>query len=156
METAKDKEDLVRQIADLLSMGETVRYDLKTLSYGELNQMNLDEYSEYLKKEELPEDIEEELRDWEIDVVKYLRDVLDLPHLIEPPRHWEQFEWMADFANEQSSDRRYIRDVQSALDSRHPFGAFKDVMADYGLLDKWYHYREDCYKSFVKNELGIS
>lgn len=156
MDKAKDIEDFICQITDSLSIGETVRYDLETLSYGELDRMNVDEYREYLDMEELPEDIEEELYDWQIDLVKYMSDVLDLPNYIDPPRHREQFEWMADFANEQSSDQRYIRDVQRALGSRHPFGAFKDVMAHYGLLKDWYRYQKECYKSFVRNELGIS
>lgn len=88
--------------------------------------------------------------------MKYLRDALELPDLIEPPKHREQFGWMVDFANAQSSDRGYIRDVQRALDSRHPFSAFKNVMSYYGLLKDWYEYRDDCYKEYVRRELGIS
>lgn len=156
MDKANDIEDLVRQIAESLSIGERVRYDLKTLSYGNFNELNIEEYGEYLDMEELPDDIEDELHDWQLDYVRYLRDVMDLPDFIDPPRTGVQLEWMADFANEQSSDSRYIRNVQRALDSRHPFGAFKDVMADHGLLENWYRYREECYKDYVRRELGVS
>ena len=44
--------------------------------------------------DELPDNLEDELRDWEIEEVKYLRTVWDLPHEINPPRTWQQVEWM--------------------------------------------------------------
>lgn len=155
MDKAKDIDDFVQKLAETLSMGQTVRYDLDNLTYGELNQMNLDEYSEYLEMEELPDNLEDELHDWEIDLVGYLRWALDLPDEMDPPRTWKQLEWMVDFANEQSLGDRFARDVQRALDSRHPFGAFKDVMYDYGLIDDWYCYREGCYRTYVRHELGL-
>ena len=155
MNRAKDIDEFVREVADLLSIGESVRYDLDDLSYGNLNQMQMDEYWEYLEMEELPDNLEDELHDWEMDVVKYLRWTLGLPGRLAPPRTREQMEWMADFANERSLGDRFIRDVQRALDCRHPFGAFKDVMYDYGLINNWYSYREDCYRAYVRHELGI-
>ena len=106
--------------------------------------------------EDLLDNLYDELKDWEIDEMKYIREVLDLPDEIDPPRTWLQLEWMADFANEHSLGGRFIRDVQRALDSRHPFGAFKDVMYDYDLLDEWYCYRDDCYNAYVRHELGLS
>ena len=156
MDKAKDIDELVQRLAESLEIGERVRYDLDNLTYGDLNQMSLDEYSEYLDMEELPDNLEDELHDWEIDLVKYLRWALDLPHEIDPPMTWVQLEWMAEFANEQSLGDRFIRDVQRALDSRHPFGAFKDVMYDYGLIDDWYRYRDECYRTYVRHELGIT
>ena len=87
--------------------------------------------------------------------MKYIREVLELPDEIDPPRTWEQLEWMADFANEQSLDNRFIRDVQKSLECRHPFGASKDVMYDYDLLDEWYGYSEECYRAYVRHELGL-
>lgn len=155
MEQAKDIEEFVRMIAQGIEQGVCVRYDIETLAYGEVHQYQLDEYDEYVEMEELPDDLDEELHDWEIDLVKYLRDTLDLPDEIDPPRTREQFEWMADFANEQSVGGRFIRDVQRALDSRHPFGTYKDVMYDYGLIDNWYRYREECCRHYVRRELGL-
>lgn len=155
MDKAKDIDDFVQKLAETLSMGQTVRYDLDNLTYGELNQMNLDEYCEYMDMEELPDNLVDELHDWEIDLVKYLRWALDLPDAIDPPRTWQQLEWMADFANEQTLGDSFIRDVQRALDSRHPFGSFKDVMYDYGLINEWYRYRDDCYHVYVRHELDL-
>ncbi len=153
MDRAKNVEELVKEIADLLSIGERVSYNLNSLEFADLNQMNLDEYDEYLDMEELPEDIEEELQDWQIELVKYLRWALELPNVIDPPRTWEQLEWMADFANEQPTNSRFIRDVQRALDSRHPFSAFKNVMDYYNLLNEWYSYRDECYLDYVREEI---
>lgn len=155
MEKANDIEDLIRQIADWLSIGQTVMYDPKSLTYGDISPMNFADYGDYLDMDELPENIGDELVDWEVDLVKYLREVLMLPYEMQPPRHREQFEWMADFANEHSSDRRFIRDVQRALDGRHPFGAYKNVMAYYGLLNDWYVYRDERYREYVRRELTL-
>ena len=80
---------------------------------------------------------------------------MDLPDEIDPPRTWLQLEWMADFANEYSLGGRFIRDVQKSLDSRHPFGAFKDVIYDYGRIDNWYRYRDDCYRAYVRHKIGL-
>ena len=42
-------------------------------------------------------------------------------------------------------------------DSRHSFGAFKDVMYDYSLIvDDWYSYREGCYRAYVRHELDLA
>lgn len=155
MDKAKNIEEFVKLVADGLSIGCTVRYDLKSLSYGEVHQYQLDEYGEYLDMAELSEDIEEELRDWEIDEVKYLREIFDLPDEIEPPRTWKQIDWMVDFANERSKGPRFVKEVQRAIDSRHPFGAFKDVIADYGLLEDWYQYRDECYRDYVRSEIDL-
>lgn len=73
MYTAKNIEEFVKGIADELSLGCSVRYDLKTFSYGGVHQNQLYEYGDYLDMAELPDDIEDELQDWEIDHVKYLR-----------------------------------------------------------------------------------
>lgn len=142
MDKAKDIDEFVQRLAEPLSIGQCVRYDIDNLTYGEVHQMQMDEYWEYVEVDQLPDNLGDELKDWEIDEVKYIRDVMDLPDEIDPPRTWEQLGWMADFANEQSLGNRFIRDVQRALDCRHPFGAFKDVMYDHGLLDEWYSYRE--------------
>lgn len=155
MDKAKDIDEFVQRLTEPLSMGQTVRYDMDSLAYGEVHQMQMDEYWEYVDMDELPDNLEDELKDWEIDEVKYIRAVLDLPDEIDPPRTWAQLEWMADFANEQSLGNRFVRDTQRALDSRHPFGAFKDVMHDYGLIDDWYRYREDCYRAYVRHELNL-
>ncbi|MDE7419925.1 MAG: hypothetical protein K2N35_06930 [Muribaculaceae bacterium] len=155
MDKAKDIDEFVQKLAESLSMGQTVRYDMDNLTYGEVHQMQMDEYREYVDMEELPDNLEYELKDWEIEEVKYIKAVQDLPEEIDPPRTWEQLEWMSDFANEQSLGNRFIRDVQRALDCRHPFGAFKDVMYDYDLIDAWYRYRENCYCAYVRHELGL-
>lgn len=67
IDKANDIEDLIWQIADLLSIGNRVKYDLKNLYYGGLIETILDEYSDYFEMEELPEDIDQELLDWELE-----------------------------------------------------------------------------------------
>ena len=156
MDKAKDIDELVQRLAESLSIGQSVRFDMDNLTYGEVHQMQMDEYREYVEMDELTNNLEDGLRDWEIEEVKYLRTVWDLPHEINLPRTWQQVEWMVKFANEQTLGNRFNRDVQRALNCRHPFGTFKDVMYDYGLIDDWYRYRDDCYQNYVCHELGVS
>lgn len=155
MDKAKDVDEFVQKLAELLDMGQSVRYDLDNLAYGELREMESAVHNEYVEMDELPANLDDELKDWEIDEIKYLRAIWDLPDEIDPPRTWVQLEWMADFANDQILGNRFNRDVQRALDSRHPFGAFKDVMYDYGLIDDWYRYRDKCYCAYVRHELDL-
>lgn len=154
MEKAKNFDEFARGIADGIGMGCRVRYDSGSLQYGEMLQLHLDEYGDYVDMEELPENIGDELKDWEIDEVKYLRAILELPNEIEPPRSRTQFDWMVDFANAHSKGPRFVKDVQWAIDSRHPFSAFKNVMADYELLNDWYQYRDECCLDYVRQELS--
>lgn len=155
MEKAQNIEGLIKEIADGISIGCCVRYNPKSLEYGELYQPQLYEYGEYIDMKEFPDDVEDELQDWEIEEVMHLREICDLPYAINPPRTGEQIEWMVDFANDRSSGTRFIKDVQRAIDSRHPFGAFNNVMAYYGLLNDWYQHRDVCYMDYVRRELCL-
>ena len=39
MDKAKDIDEFVQKLAESLSMGQTVRYDIDSLTYGEVHQM---------------------------------------------------------------------------------------------------------------------
>lgn len=39
MDKAKDIDEFVQRLAETLSMGQTVRYDLDNLTYGEVREM---------------------------------------------------------------------------------------------------------------------
>ncbi len=145
----------ILEIADNLSMGFRVRYNLETLECGYISETRLDEYREYLDMDELPDDIEEELPEWQVEELKDIIRTLGLPDCIDPPRTGQQLDWMVDFANENMQGNAFCRDVQRALDSRHPFGAYKNVMTHYGLIKKWYEYRDNKYNEYVIRELGI-
>ena len=62
---------------------------------------------------------------------------------------------MVDFANNRISGTKFVKDVQRAIDSRYPFGAFKQVMAYYGLLNDWYQYRDVRCMDYVRRVLGL-
>ena len=62
---------------------------------------------------------------------------------IEPLPSHEAFEAMEKFADRQSqsvSSRLYL-----ALRDRHPFSRFKETLANVGLLDEWYAFKNDWY-----------
>lgn len=153
MEKASTIEEFVKGIAERLCAGFKVRYNLKTLEYGEIHQSQIEEYGAYVDMDELPED--KEFRDWEIDLVQELRNFIDLPDELERPYTSTQIEWMVDFANEQSKGHRFVKEVQRAIDSRHPFIEFKYAMARYDLLQDWYSFRNECYQDYVRRELGV-
>ncbi len=155
MEKAKTIEELVKVIVENVGSGQSVRYDLKTLSYGVvLDLMDIGGW-EYLEMKELPDNLEEELQDWELETIIEQRSILALPDEIDPPRSWLQFEWMRNFADENSTGKKFDRDVERALKSRHPFGAYKDALWQHGLLDDWYKYRDECCEKYVREELGL-
>lgn len=153
MDKAKNIEELAGAIADRIGCGCTVRYNPATLEYGDYMPDMLDEYGDYIDMKVLPDDIGDRLIGWQIEAVKSLRETLALPEEIGPPRTRAQFGWMADFANDRRMGPRFAAAAQRALDSRHPFGAFRRVMAVYGLLDDWNAYRSACYEAYVRHEM---
>lgn len=53
MDKAKDIEEFIKGIADGISIGGCVRYNLASLEYGELHQHQLEEYGEYVDMDEI-------------------------------------------------------------------------------------------------------
>lgn len=73
---------------------------------------------------------------------------------IEKPSSRESFQVMADFADSQSGD---IADrLYRALDGRHPFARFKDVVCLMGISDKWYAYRDKRYEEMADRWLHLT
>ena len=66
MDKAKDIDEFVQKLAEPLSIGQSVRYDMDNLTYGEVHQMQMDEYWEYVEVDELPDNIGDKLKDWQI------------------------------------------------------------------------------------------
>ena len=60
-----------------------------------------------------------------------------------------------DKAREEYRKFQVRKDVQRAIDSRHPFGTFKEVMAYHGRLNDWYQYRDTRYMDYVRRELDL-
>ncbi len=155
MEKAKDLEQLVKVLAENVGMGQSVRYELDTLAYGVLIDFLDISGEEYVYMSELPDNLEEELKDWELELIMNQREALTLPNEINPPRTGVQFEWMRDFAKENSTGKKFDRDVEWALRNRHPFGAYKDVVYNHGMIDDWYKYRYKCCEKYVREELEL-
>ncbi len=102
MEKAKDLEQLVKVLAENVGMGQSVRYELDTLAYGVLIDFLDISGEEYVYMSELTDNLEEKLKDWQLELIMNQREALTLPNEINPPRTGVQFEWMRDFANRSS------------------------------------------------------
>lgn len=156
MEKAKDIQEFVTAIAQSLLSGETVYYDMNTLSYAGLSDMSY-EYDDYInmEDEEFEKVGKKDLRDWQFELVKYIREALALPKHIETPPSRIQYEWMTDFTNNNVDNKRFIQAATNALNAKHPFSQFKDVLYQYNLENDWYTYQEDVCKQYISDELGI-
>lgn len=64
---------------------------------------------------------------------------------IEPLESRESFGCMEDFAD-QVTDKRKQEHLYRALNRRHPFSNFRYAVEDTGLLQDWYHFRDEWYK----------
>ena len=98
--------------------------------------------------EEVEEDEINELKDWEqvnirlaIDVVENFEDYEELPTLFEI----NEYEMMENFSCS-IQDNRKMDLLLNAIRGRGAFRRFKDKVHELGIEDKWYQYRDECYK----------
>ncbi len=155
MEIAKDINQFIRAVSESLLMGQVVHYDLQTLSYSDAND-NLCEYEEYLDmdNDEFEKALSEELNGWQGDWVKEIREASSMPDSIEAPPSWQQIDWMKDFINIRLDDRKFINDATNALNYRHPFQAFKEVLHRYNLEEDWYAYQAERCEQYVADAIS--
>lgn len=127
METAKDIDDLAAKIAEELQVCDKVYYDPQALSYNSVTQDWLWEYGDYLDMDDesfanLPED---ELKDWERELIMATREALDLPEWISKPESIFSFKWMEEFTDNHRENERFFKDALYALRNRRPFAGFR-------------------------------
>lgn len=154
LEKAVDREDFIRKVADELDGGFIVYFNLETLEYCTSREEWNQEYGDYL-------DLSEEYFKQEIkglhsedkDMVESIYEAMKLPDCLEPPESYIQFQWMVDFTEEHASNRKFFQYAEKALNRKHPFRGFKDVLY-YNVLEKeWYAYKDMRMQNWVRNEL---
>ena len=154
LEKAKDREDFIKKVADELDSGFMVYFNLETLEYGAILSKWIEEYDEYLDLKE--EYFKQEIKEWDAedkDMAGYIYETMKLPNRIEPPESYIQFEWMVDFTEEHTSNRKFFQYAEKALNRKHPFRGFKDVLYYNGLEQEWYAYKDMRMQNWVRNEL---
>ncbi len=159
MKTAKDLEDLVTRIAEELTICDRVCYDLKSLQYGGILDSCV--YGDYFNYIDLSEEAfnaipENELGGWQREEAIDIRQTLKLPHCVEKPHSSTSFHWMEAFTDEYAKNQSFFREAVSALSNHHPFRNFRFVLDRHGLTQKWYPFRDDCLKEYVREEIDFA
>ena len=155
MEKANDFEHLIKMIADLLSVNDTVYYDVETLEYDGILDNLLWEYEDYLElsDEDIAKIPDEELRDWQRDTAIALKRSLQLKSHIDKPHSSIAFRWMEAFTEDHADNQKFFRDAIKALRNRHPFRGFRAALDWNGLTDEWYPFRDTKMQDYVRKEI---
>ncbi|MCM1139508.1 MAG: hypothetical protein NC453_13135 [Muribaculum sp.] len=155
MEQAENFEQLIKRIAEELTMADHVYYDLDSLKYGVMFEDWLSEYGEYLdlNDEAFNATPEDELGGWQREQAEDVRKVLDLPHCIDKPFSSESFHWMEEFTETHANNQKFFRDAVKALRNRHPFRGFRAALDWNGLTDEWYPFRDTKMQDYVRKEI---
>lgn len=155
MEQAENFEQLIKRIAEELTMADHVYYDLDSLKYGVMFEDWLSEYGEYLdlNDEAFNATPEDELGGWQRKQAEDLRKVLDLPHCIDKPFSSEAFRWMEEFTEAHANNQKFFRDAVKALRNRHPFRGFRAALDWNGLTEEWYPFRDARMEEYVRKNI---
>ena len=117
-------EDLIRDIAGDLDLGEVV----------------------YLHKETLEKLTYPDTEDPEFDYLSVeVHEVVDADpdsyFCFEPPASHESFRFMEEFAGAQATDSMRAKLLKS-LQAKRPFRSFRDAVEREGLVDRWYEFKD--------------
>lgn len=154
MEKAKNREEFIKEIAELLSCGHMVCYDPDTLSYNWVHEDWLLDYADYLEpEEEAPEQPLNELQDWEQSLVNEIKESLDMPCIIERPSSRLQYRWMEQFVEDMRDNEAFAKEAGEALRIRNPFINFKHVFIRHNMSSEWYARRDECFENYVRNNI---
>ncbi len=97
---------------------------------------------------------DEELFDWEVDVGKELREVLESPDWLKlPDRHSsESYRIMEQFCLEKCESPLQEK-LLSAIQGRGAFRRFKDAVHWEGIQEAWYAFRDECLREEARDWL---
>jgi hypothetical protein len=100
------------------------------------------------------EEGDDDLLDWEVEIVHRLREVLESPAWLELPRRdaREDHRTMEQFSLERCQGR-VREELLSAIQGRGAFGRFKDAIHRRGLQEAWYAFRREALSEDVKSWL---
>lgn len=156
METITDIDKFVKNVAETLLGGMIVYYDLDKMIYEKISRDWLDEYGEFLDTDEEPErNGGFELQDWEVELIKDVRQAEKLPDSIEAPPSWIPFKWREQFVEDHRDNLPFAKTADKALYGKHPFQAFKYALHNHELISEWYPYEIKKMEEYVRDEMGI-
>jgi hypothetical protein len=98
------------------------------------------------------EDDDEDLLEWEVEIVDKLREILQSEEWLEVPSRTshEDYRIMERFCWE-CCEGQAQEDLLSAISGRGAFGRFKDGICRWGVQDQWYQFRR---QAFAKEAAG--
>lgn len=156
METITDIDKFVKDVSETLLGGMIVYYDLDKMKYEKISRNWLDEYGEFLDSDDEPKrDYGFELQDWEVELIKDVRQAENLPDSIEAPPSWVQFKWRERFVEDHRDNLPFAKAAAKALYGKHPFHAFKSALYNHEIISEWYPYEIKKMEEYVRDEMGI-
>jgi hypothetical protein len=102
---------------------------------------------------------EDDLADWQRDMLPTIRNVLESEDWVELPSKFDVHEWeiMRQFADSVRSERLAER-LHRAIHGRGAFRMFRDVIDDAGVTERWYSFKHEQLRKIAREaleELGI-
>ncbi len=156
MEKAKNVDEFVRLVADVLLAGYRVYCDPDELTYYYITPDEVSDYIDYIEMDD--DEFEEEIEgmnDSDVQELREMRDGVWLPKRLDTPDSNIQFTWMEEFAESEVESIRVANEILHVLSGRRPFACFRQVVGYHNLEKMWYAYRDGCCQEYVREELGI-
>jgi hypothetical protein len=94
---------------------------------------------------------DQDLLDWEVEIIHRLREILESSDWLELPRRdtHADYRLMEQFCLERC-DGRFQEELWSALSGRGAFRRFKDLIHQHGIHEAWYAFRREALAELAK------
>lgn len=144
----------LKDVVDALDMTDDMQHYLLNRETGELFPINEDETELDVTD---PDFCEDDLPDWQRELVPKLREIDETDRWIALPDSFEFDEWsiMADFANSRGrSDHR--TQLHEAIHGGGAFRRFKAAVGRLAILDEWYTFRDAALTQIARDWLDAN
>jgi hypothetical protein len=100
---------------------------------------------------------EDDLPDWQAELLPKVREVLDSPDFIPLPDRFEIDEWtiMRHFAEAQPNPE-HREDLLSAIRGRGAFRMFKSLLPRLNLREEWFRFRAEAFEQIASDFLEVN
>lgn len=89
---------------------------------------------------------------WEEQTVQLKKEAKDFKE-IEKPASTASFEIMEDFVATMVSDALFKKELENILNSKKPFGHFKQCIENSNLRDDWFQFKNNWFRNWVQKQI---
>jgi len=144
----------LKDVVDALDMTDDMNHYFLNRETGELFSINEDETELDLTD---PDFCEDDLPDWQRELVPNLREIYETDRWIALPNSFDIHAWsiMADFANSRGRSAQRTQ-LLEAIHGGGAFRRFKDAAARLALLEDWYTFRDAALTQIARDWLDAN